>query len=111
MKPAKNYFALLCLLMTSIVLAACSHAAFTTGGNNGGGGGGGTGPFTIGGSVVGLKGTGLVIQDNGGDALTISADGTFTFKTAVTGAYLVLVKTQPTSVPAQTCSVSNGSGR
>src|SRR5438046_8230143 len=31
-----------------------------------------TGPFTIGGSVVGLSGTGLVLQDNGGDDLTVT---------------------------------------
>jgi len=49
------------------------------------------------------------MQDNGGDNLPVTANGTFTFKTAVSGAYAVLVKTQPT-VPAQTCSVSNGSG-
>jgi len=84
-----------------------------SGGSGGSGGGGGNNgnpsTFTIGGSVIGLAGTGLVLQDNGGDDLPIVANGAFTFKTAVSGAYAVLVKTQPT-VPAQTCSVSNGSG-
>jgi hypothetical protein len=51
----------------------------------------------------------MVLQDNSGDSLTISASGTFTFKTAISGAYTVTVSTQPTS-PAQTCSVSNGTG-
>ncbi len=58
-----------------------------------------TGPFTIGGSVTGLTGTGLVLQDNGGDDLTVSASGTFTFATtiAANGAYSVTVLTQPTN--------------
>jgi Galactose oxidase, central domain/Kelch motif len=64
---------------------------------------------TIGGTVAGLTGTGLVLQDNGGDSLTITANGSFTFKTAVTGAYAVTVLTQPTS-PNQICTVTNGSG-
>jgi hypothetical protein len=39
----------------------------------------------------------LTLQDNGGDSLTITANGPFTFKTAVTGptdAYAVTVLTQ-----------------
>ncbi len=65
--------------------------------------------FTIGGTVSGLSGTGLVLQDNGGDNLTVSGNGPFTFATAVTGAYAVTVMTQPSS-PAQTCTVASGSG-
>jgi hypothetical protein len=67
--------------------------------------------YEIGGTVSGLSGSGLVLQDNGGDNLTITADGTFTFATAVSagGAYSVTVKTQPSN-PAQTCSVTNGTG-
>jgi len=68
-----------------------------------------TGPYTIGGNVLGLTGTGLVLQDNGGDNLTINANGPFTFATAVASGYLVTVKTQPTN-PTQTCSVTNGTG-
>jgi uncharacterized delta-60 repeat protein len=66
---------------------------------------------TIGGSVDGLVGTGLVLQQNGGDDLAIRRDGTFTFATALAdgSAYAVTVLTQPGS-PAQTCSVDNGSG-
>src|SRR5207248_1356151 len=70
-----------------------------------------SGPFTIGGSVVGLTGTGLVLQDNGGDDVTVTGTGTvtFTFKTAIAsgGAYAVTIKTQPSG---QVCSVANGSG-
>jgi len=68
-----------------------------------------TGPFTIGGNVLGLTGTNLVLQDNGGDNLTINANGAFTFATAVASGYLVTVKTQPTN-PTQTCSVTDGTG-
>jgi hypothetical protein len=65
---------------------------------------------TIGGTVYGLSGgTSVVLLDNGGDALTVSANGTFTFATQVQApnAYNVTVGTQPTG---ETCSVSNGSG-
>ena len=67
--------------------------------------------FTIGGSVTGLLGAGLVLQDNGGDNLTIAADGSFVFAMPVpSGAgYAVTVLTQP-SGPTQTCTVSAGSG-
>jgi 6-phosphogluconolactonase (cycloisomerase 2 family) len=64
---------------------------------------------TIGGTVTGLTGTGLVLQDNGGDNLTVSANGAFTFATALASgtAYAVTVLTQPTG---QTCTVTAGSG-
>ncbi len=67
--------------------------------------------YTIGGLVTGLAGTGLVLQNNGGDDLTISADGSFTFGTSITdgGSYSVSVVTQPTS-PDQDCSVTNATG-
>jgi hypothetical protein len=67
--------------------------------------------FTIGGTVSGLTGTGLVLQDNGGNILTVTANGTFTFSTALTSgaAYDVTVLTQPSS-PAQTCTVTDGTG-
>ena len=51
------------------------------------GGGGGSEPtvndYTIGGTVSGLVGTGLVLQNNGGDDLTISSDGSFVFASAI----------------------------
>lgn len=64
--------------------------------------------FTVGGSVSGLAGT-LVLQNNGGDDLSVVSNGGFTFATSVAGgnAYAVTVKTQP---GGQTCSVRNGSG-
>jgi len=67
--------------------------------------------FTVGGTVSGLEGTGLVLQNNGGDDLAIAADGGFSFATKLPdgSAYNVTVLTQP-SGPSQTCSVSNASG-
>jgi 6-phosphogluconolactonase (cycloisomerase 2 family) len=67
--------------------------------------------FTVGGAVSGLAGSGLVLQDNAGNDLSISASGPFTFlQTVGSGSgYAVTVKTQPIS-PAQNCAVTNGSG-
>ena len=64
--------------------------------------------FTVGGTVSGLSGT-VVLQDNGGDNLSLSANGSFTFATALAGgaAYSVTVGTNP---PGQICTVANGSG-
>ncbi|RPH68183.1 MAG: hypothetical protein EHM78_19715, partial [Myxococcaceae bacterium] len=65
--------------------------------------------YTIGGTVSGLTGTGLVLRNNGGDDLAISANGAFAFATSLTSgsAYSVTVRTQPSG---QTCTVSGGSG-
>ncbi len=67
--------------------------------------------YTIGGTVSGLAGSGLVLQDNGGNNLAVAANGSFTFSTPIAtgGAYAVTVLTQPTG-PAQTCVVASGSG-
>jgi hypothetical protein len=66
--------------------------------------------FTIGGTVSGLNtGTSVTLLDNGTDSLKVSANGTFTFATALAGgaAYAVTVSVQPTG---ETCTVTNGSG-
>jgi large repetitive protein len=67
--------------------------------------------FTIGGTVSGLAGRGLVLQVNGGDDRAVNVDGVFTFPTAVPDGtrYSVSVKTSPSN-PSQTCAVANGSG-
>jgi 6-phosphogluconolactonase len=69
------------------------------------------GGYTIGGTVTGLRGSGLVLQDNSGDNLSISSSGSFVFTSGIDqgGAYSVTVLTQPSS-PTQTCVVHNGSG-
>jgi hypothetical protein len=65
--------------------------------------------FTVGGTVSGLTGTGLELENMGADTLPVAADGPFTFATAlgVGVSYVVTVSTEPTG---QTCVVSNGSG-
>src|ERR1700722_18371271 len=81
-----------------------------------GGGSGGNSPppppptYTIGGSASGLGGT-VVLQNNGGDAISVAQNGTFTFPTALQSgdAYNIIVKTQP-DPPSQTCTVTNGNG-
>ena len=64
--------------------------------------------YSVGGTVSGLSGS-VVLQDNGGDNLTVSANGSFTFATKLASgaAYAVTVKTQPAG---QTCTVASGSG-
>src|SRR6266704_5910310 len=93
-------------LMASALLAlsACSGR---------GDGGGGTGPalassFSVGGTVSGLSGT-VMLQNNGGDNLTISVNGGFTFAAALTNSspYAVTVLAQPAG---QICTVANGIG-
>ncbi len=104
----------LCSLpLLAVVLTAC-----------GGGGGGGettTPPppppppppstFTIGGSASGVNGTGLVLQNNGGDDLSVGSNGGFTFASAVNdgASYNVSVSVQPSN-PSQNCTVTNGTG-
>ncbi|MBM7117860.1 beta strand repeat-containing protein [Archangium primigenium] len=66
--------------------------------------------YTVGGTVTGLKGSGLVLR-YGDETLGVPNDGSFTFaRKAVAGtAYAVSVETQP-SEPPQACTVTNGSG-
>jgi hypothetical protein len=65
--------------------------------------------LNVGGTVSGLTGTGLVLQDNGGSNLSVTGNGSFVFATQVPygSTYAVTVQTQPTG---QTCTVTNGSG-
>jgi len=66
--------------------------------------------YTIGGTVSGLgAGLSVGLLNNGGDAITRNANGSFTFPTALASgaAYSVTVGTQPAG---QTCTVTNGSG-
>lgn len=92
--------------LASVAGIACSGGK--SGGEGGGGGGGGGASYSVGGSIVGLAGT-IVLQNNGGDDLTLSADGSFRFATAVAEGrpYAVTVKTQPAG---QECTVQGGAG-
>lgn len=65
---------------------------------------------TVSGTVVGLlSGRSIVLQNNRGDSTTMSANGSFSFSTAVANGtnYAVTVLTQPVG---QSCAVTNGSG-
>jgi len=70
-----------------------------------------TNTFTVGGTVSGLTGAGLVLRNNGADDLAVAANGGFTFATQVAsgGAYNVSVQTQPSN-PAQTCTPASNTG-
>jgi len=92
------------LTLVLLALAAC------------GGSGGGSEPpakntYAISGTVSGLTGSGLTLQNNGGNDLSITADGNFSFSTKLNDAdsYDVTVSTQP-DTPPQICSVNNGGG-
>ena len=91
--------ATLLLIITVMLLQACSS------------GGGGPAPtYTVGGSVTGLGNTPVILQNNNGaETLSVGANGTYTFTTALTQgiAYNITVLTQPTGY---SCSVSNGAG-
>ncbi|AKV02696.1 surface antigen protein [Labilithrix luteola] len=72
---------------------------------------GATSTFTVGGTITGLEGDGLLLE-SGGDSVVVSkSDKTFVFpKRLEAGArFAVTVKVQP-SGPAQTCVVTNGEG-
>ncbi len=68
-----------------------------------------TNTYTLGGTIAGLAGRTIVLQNEGGDDLTKTTNGSFTFTTAVAdgAAYAVTVKTQPSG---GSCSLSNATG-
>ncbi len=84
--------------LISVVLAAC-------------GSGGGPPTHTVGGVVSGLFGTGLVLENNGAEDLSLAVDGRFAFPTRVVlgTRYTVTIKAQPTA-PIQVCTIENAAG-
>ena len=109
----------------TVVLAACGSEGLDGAGDTinsssgsgngtiGGGSSGGvsSGSYSIGGTIIGLSGTGLVLLDNGGNALTVTGNGGFTFTNGIASgaAYSVTIQSQPIN-PTQICSVANGAG-
>jgi hypothetical protein len=86
------------LLLTACLLACGGSSESSSSGT----------AFTVGGSVSGLSsGASVVLLDNGADSLTVSANGGFTFATALASgaSYLVTVGTQPSG---ETCTVAGG---
>jgi len=92
-------------LVFILVVAGCGGA----------GGGGSTAPannLVIEGSISGLLGSGLVLQNNGGSDLIVTLPANNFLFTGIPekSSYNVTVRTQPTT-PWQTCTVSNGTGK
>ena len=65
--------------------------------------------YILGGTVSGLDGT-IVLQNNDGDDLSVSSNGSFSFSTSLAdgSSYTVTVSTQP---DGQTCTVTNETGQ
>jgi hypothetical protein len=82
------------LLVIGLTVAACSSGSMT---------------FSIGGTVSGLNGGSLVLQINGGETVSVTADGVFQFPTKLpAGApYAVTVQSAPIGT---TASISGGAG-
>jgi len=98
MKGTSSSVGAICRLTVSIIALVALSAC----------GGSSNKKFTIGGTVSGLTGT-VVLSNNGGDNLSRSSNGSFTFSSKVKKGktYAVAVATQPAG---QTCVVANGSG-
>ena len=99
----RNFCSLGSASIAALILAA-AVALGVTACHTGGG-------YTVGGTVTGLKGSGLVLQNNSGNNVSPKANGAFVFSSAIDqgGPYSVTIRSQPTA-PAQTCAVYNGSG-
>ena len=101
----KKSLSVIVAIATSALLCAC-------GGDGGGGTTGGTPvppTYGVGGTVSGLSGAGLQLEDNGADVIAVSASGSFTFqgRLAAGAAYAVTILAQP---GGQACTIANGSG-
>jgi len=96
---------LLWVLFAASLLAACGGSGY-----GGGGGTPGVPGFTVGGSLSGLgPGKSISLQMNGGDAVTASANGAYSFAGPFQSgfAYTVALLIQPLG---QNCTLSNPSG-
>jgi hypothetical protein len=104
-------FTLALFSLGAFLISGCSGVKqpFNPGGTGGTGGQGAS--LTVAGNIIGLTGTGLILENNGADDLTVTGTGNmpFKFKTPVSGPFKVTVKTQPSN-PVQNCSVANGTG-
>ncbi len=90
-------------------LAASGSLVACGGGGSGGNSGGG--PYEVRVTVSGLDGSGLILQNNSGDDLTVAASGEQIFASRLANgvAYNVRVKAQPRMLQ-QNCTVFGGTG-
>ena len=99
---ARSFWQTLALTLAGVAtLSGCHHSSNSSP----------TPTYTIHVEVIGLAGTGLVLQDNGINNLAVSASGEVAFTTQIAdgATYSVTVLTQPSS-PTQVCSVIDGLG-
>lgn len=96
---------ILIMILTGIVVLSITTCS---GGSNGGSTPSET-TYAIGGTVTGLTGAGLVLQNNGADDLTITTNGSFIFAVKIhnNADYNVTVLSQP---DGQVCTVFNAVG-
>jgi len=94
--------------LAALVLLACAACGGGSKGDDDGDIGAVVETCTVGGTVVGLDGA-LILQNNGGDDLTITADGPFVFDTPLSrySPYLVTIQSGPLQ---QEVTISNGAG-
>jgi 6-phosphogluconolactonase len=103
MESPVRIIALICIIASCLVTACDSDLALSAT------------TYTIGGTVSGLSGSGLVLQDLSGNtesvSLAISANGSFVFAPRIANGttYAITIQSQPVN-PAQVCTVGNGSG-
>jgi hypothetical protein len=92
-------------ICSSILLAGCGGSSAYQGSPNNA-----PSNFTLGGTVSGLSGSGLTLN-NGSTAMQISTNNAFTFPGSLANGttYNVVVSTHPSN-PRQSCTVTNGSG-
>lgn len=93
------------ILLVYLQLAACGGSSGDNNAQN-------PSTFTISATVSGLSGSGLVLQNNGTDNLAVSADGSFSFATAMNpnDKYVITALSQPAG-PAQHCIIANATGQ
>ncbi len=91
------------------LLSGCNGGSGSSGGETPSGGTQNPNTFAIGGIVYGLTGTGLVLQNNGGDNLAATTTGTYSFSTQLSNGstYSVTILNQPIG---QSCLLSNSYG-
>lgn len=104
-RDKKRNFGFLLSLSAQVICMVTLAALLTSCGNNEGY------SYTVRGTVTGMVGGGLVLQNNGTDDQTVAANGAFVFGRAIPtgGNYSVTIKTLPPAI-SQTCVVLNGTG-